>query len=206
MFSNLLEVTEKMKAFMDANLGIWYYIILNAFGVIAIILKVTEVQLNNRKTILTLATFAALGWTFYFGLNFDFASTASCLLATVQLLIFSGRGKHKWANSIFWLFFFLVLQITLGVLTFTSWKSIFPIFAGVLCVFAYFVMDESKYRIFILFYALGWFMNSILNLYVVALISDSFCFISAVIAIVRYNILGKHKKQKKQTSEQTAKN
>jgi len=195
MFTELAKLAVELRAFMDANLGIWYYIILNAFGVIAIILKVTEVQLNNRKTILTFATFAALCWTFYFGLNFDFASTISCFLAVVQLLVFSKRGKYKWASSIFWLFFFLILQIVLGVLTFTSWRSIFPILAGSLCVFAYFVMDENKYRIFILIYACFWLMNSIFNLYIIALLSDTFCFVSASIAIIRYNVLGKNKKK-----------
>lgn len=195
MFTELAKLAVELRAFMDANLGIWYYIILNAFGVIAIILKVTEVQLNNRKTILTFATFAAFGWTLYFAFNFDFASAISCLLSTIQIIIFSQRGKHKWASSIAWLFIFLGLQIGFGILSFTSWKSIFPIIAGSLSVFAYFVMDENKYRIFILIYACFWLMNSIFNLYIIALLSDTFCFVSASIAIIRYNVLGKNKKQ-----------
>lgn len=202
MFEQLAKLAVELRAYMDANLGIWYYIILNAFGVIAIILKVTEVQLNNRKTILTFATFAALGWMLYFALNFDFTSAMSGFLSAIQIILFSQRGKHKLANSIFWLFFFLTLQIGFGILTFTSWRSIFPIVAGILGAFAYFVMDANKYRVFILFFAISWLMNSILNMYIVALLSDTFCFVSASIAIIRYNVLGKNKRQSKDLSTQ----
>ena len=58
MLFSMAEFSEKMVNALDANLGIWYLIILNAFGVLAIILKVIEYQIKKRSLMMVIATFA----------------------------------------------------------------------------------------------------------------------------------------------------
>jgi mannose/fructose/N-acetylgalactosamine-specific phosphotransferase system component IIC len=109
------------------------------------------------------------------------------------------RGKHKWADSIFWLIFFLVVQIVVSVFTFSDWRSIFAIVAGLISTVAYFVMSEKLYRY--LFFALItlWLVNGFIYFYWIAVIHDAFAWVSIVIAIFRYNI--KSKKEQKAVAE-----
>lgn len=185
------EISSVMVQSLDNSLGIWYYIILNAFGIIAILFKVSEFQLKNRKQILLFATFACFSWVLYFGLQGGFTSALSCLIMAIMTIVFSQREKHKWANSIFWLILFIALQLGMFFLTARYWFDVLPAIAGVISAVAYYVLDENKYRVLIFFYVILWVINSFINLYVISMISDSLSTISSSIAIIRYNILKK---------------
>lgn len=198
---SMAELSDNMVKFLNETLGIWYLIIPNAFGVIAIVSKVTEMQLKSRKTILVFAIIASISWVLYFGLQGGFTSSLSCLIIAIQVIIFSLSNKYKWANSLFWLFFFITLQIVMCVLTLKNWYDVLPTIAGIISVFAYYVLDEDKYRILILFYIVLWLVNSTINLYYVSMVSDAMCTVSAIVAIIRYNILKTHKKPKDNKKE-----
>lgn len=198
---SMAELSDNMVKFLNETLGIWYLIIPNAFGVIAIVSKVTEMQLKSRKTILVFAIIASISWVLYFGLQGGFTSSLSCLIIAIQVIIFSLRNKYKWANSLFWLFFFITLQLVMCVLTLKNWYDVLPTIAGIISVFAYYVLDEDKYRILILFYIVLWLVNSTINLYYVSMASDAMCTVSAIVAIIRYNILKTHKKPKDNKKE-----
>ncbi len=194
---SIAHLSESLKAFSLGSLGPWYLVLFNAFGVFAIITKVTEFQLKSRKTILLFAMIASMCWVLYFGLQGDFTSSLSCLIVAVEALAFSMRNKYKWLRSIFWLFFFVALQIVMCVFTYQAWYNVLPVIAGVFGTIAYYVMDEDKYRIFIFIYVLFWLANSIVNFYFISLLSDSMSTVSSAIAIVRFNILKRHKVNKK---------
>jgi hypothetical protein len=194
--SNLLlsvtQFSDNLVSILSNSLGIWYLIILNAFGVIAICCKVCEYQLRGRKTIFLLAMSSQTLWVLYFVCQGDFISAIASGISFVSVLIFSQREKHAWARSVLWLIFFLALQGALTVFTFKTWRDLFALSAGVLGVFAYYTLDLKKYRFLSLFYALSWLCNSIFKMYPIALASDAFSTISVSIGIYRYDI----KKQK----------
>ena len=187
------------------SLGVWYQVILNAFGVIAIILKVTEFQLKNRKTIIIFALIGSACWVFYFFFNGDLTSTITGLIGTIQGLIFLFREKYKWAGSKFWLYFFIVVQLACGIFTFSVWHDVFALSAGVFNVLTYFVLERRKYRIMGFFLMLSWVLNSVFKFYPIALINDVFAFISVCVAIIRYDLVPyvKEKRANKLHSEQT---
>lgn len=194
---NLLSIADVSSAIVEnlMELGIFYYIILNAFGVIAIILKVTEFQLKKRYLAIIFAFSSSACWTFYFLFQGDFVSAIINLVGVVQGIIFLQRGKRKWADSKFWLFFFLVLQVTLGIVFFKEWHDIFPIFGGVFNVICYFVISRKVYRICGFTCLTFWVMNGLFKFYPIALINDIFGSTSAFVGIIRYDILKKSKKQ-----------
>ncbi|MBQ8426626.1 MAG: YgjV family protein [Clostridia bacterium] len=193
-----------MTKFLSETLGIWYLIILNAFGVMAVIIKTTELQLKSRKMILIFALMANISWIFYFGLQGGFSSAITFVVSIMQVIVFSFREKQKWANSKIWLVVFIALQLLAWYITKKSWYDVLPVIAGVLSVFAYFVFDEDKYRILIFIYALVWIANSTVNFYIVSLISDLSCLISSIIAIIRYNVLKTHKRLDKQSNSEVS--
>ena len=89
----MAETSSKLVEYLNANLGIWYLIILNAFGVMAILCKVLECQIKRRGTMLIVATFANISWVMYFMLNGNFTAGLTCLLVVIRMLIYIQRDK-----------------------------------------------------------------------------------------------------------------
>jgi hypothetical protein len=194
---SLVEVGAGIYNGLNTALGsVGFLILVNLIGVVAIVIKITETQNKNRNKIIFFAMMGALCWTIYFVLHGDFTSAGINIVGAIQLLIFSQREKHKWANSKFWLFFFLAVQVGLGIIIWRNWFSIVVIIAGLLGTIAYFIMNVKVYRYLFATLITLWIANGIVNGYIIALIHDIFAFISIIIAIVRYNVLGKEKTQK----------
>ena len=190
-----------LRAFSDAmvnglssSLGVWYIFLFNAFGVTAIIIKACEFQLKKRNTILIFATLASTCWIIYFFLQGDITSALTSIVGVVQGIIFMQRGKHAWAQSVFWLILFLGIQGVIFITSFKVWHDVFSVTAGVFGTIAYFVMSEKKYRYIILCSLLCWVANSISKAYVVALICDVTSTVSVLIAITRFGLLERKNK------------
>ncbi len=175
---------------------IWYLVLVNAIGVVAIVTKIFETQNKKRNRIIFYAILGAICWVSYFILNGDFTSALVNFIGFTQLLVFSQRERKKWASSKFWLVFFLAVQIVISIFTWKDYFSLFPVVGGLLGTIAYFILDEKKYRYLFLTLILLWIGNGIVRGYVIALIHDIFAAVSISIAIVRYNILGKEVKKK----------
>ena len=189
------ELSGKIVSFLDTSLGIWYFLILNAFGVIALICKASEFQVKSRKIIFTLATLSVTCWMIYFLLQGDFASSLVSLVGVVQLLIFSQRGKKKWADSILWLIGLLIIQVIFAVMSYKVWFDLFSITAGILTTIAYYVSNRRTYRYLSAILISLWVCNSISKVYVLALINDLIALVSILVAIVRFEILKKTQQQ-----------
>ena len=186
---------EKIANVLSQSLGIWYLIIINTFGVLAIVFKMSETQLKRRLLIIAFASISTGCWMCYYLLNGNLTSALVSLIAIVKYIIFAQREKHKWADSKWWLYGFLVVQIIVGILTFKNWTSIFAVTAGILGTFAYFTVSQKNYRWILLCCQTCWVINGAFNLYYVALIADSLATISIITAIIRFTILEKKKKQ-----------
>ena len=141
-------------------------------------------------------------WVLYFLFYGDLASTLTCAISVIRLLIFLQKDKHKWADSVFWLIFFIVLQAVVSVFTFTGWQDIAALIAGFVGIVAYYVTNARAYRILSVIFMLLWICNGIIKFYPIALISDTFSTISATIAIIRFDILAKKAKRTKTSGEE----
>ena len=203
--NNLLsinDISQNLVKTLNSTLGIWYLIILNGFGVIAILCKIFEYQVVKRDTMFVFSTIANVCWVLYFAMYGNFASTLTCTINVIKLLIFMQRGKHKWAESVWWLIGFLVLQILVAVFTVRAWYDVFSVAAGFLGILAYFVVNQRKYRALSFIHMATWVANSIVNFYPIALISDTVSTVSCGIAICRYDLVKKNKANKKEQTEQ----
>ena len=170
------------------SLGIiWFNVLINFIGSVAILVKVIETQNKKRTRIVLFAVLNYFLWITYFVLNGNFTAAVVNGISFIQLLIFLQRGKYKWADSYFWLVFFILAQVVAGFFTWAGPYSLFSITAGILSTVAYFVMDEKIYRYFFLALITLWIFNGIVYGYVIALIHDIFAFVSILIAIIRYN-------------------
>lgn len=197
---SLAQLGESIVNGLTSALGeLWFAVLVNAIGVVAIGVKIAETQNKKRNNILMFAILGYLCWVTYFILNGDFTSAMVNLIGCIQGIVFMQRDKHKWANSIFWLFFFIAVQLVVAFFIWKSPFSLFSIVAGLISTIAYFVIDEKLYRYLFLALILLWIGNGIVYFYPIALIHDSFAAVSITIAIIRYNILGKDKPEIKNT-------
>ena len=190
---NLLMLS-KLNGLIDglkSSIGVWYILLINFIGVVAIVVKVCELQLKRRENIIKFFVLNGVLWVLYFLLNADLVSAITCLLGVAMGLIFLKRGANKWASSIAWLYIFLAVQVVNLLLFYNSWHDIFSGLAGVFAVLAYYSIREKNYRLLVLINLIFWVLNSAFKLYYVALIHDALGAISAIIAIVRYDILKK---------------
>ncbi|MBR1968438.1 MAG: YgjV family protein [Clostridia bacterium] len=197
---SMADLSASMVESLNNSLGIWYLIILNAFGVIAIICKILEYQSNSRLASLTLCTVACICWVAYFGLYGDFTSALTCFISIIRLLVFMQMGKHAWADSKLWVVLFFILQTLIVIFTFRI-ESIFAALAGFVGIAAYLMIDQRKYRALSFIYMALWVANGIINFYPIALISDSLSVVSVSIAIYRYDLCKNARKLQKAEKE-----
>jgi hypothetical protein len=192
---SLALVGENIYNGLNESLGVvWFNVLINFIGVLAIVVKIIETQNKTRGKIVLFAIGNYSLWIAYFVLNGNFTSAVVNSISFVQLLVFLQRGKRKWADSYFWLVFFLAVQVGASFFTWNGPFSLFSIGAGLLSTIAYFVIDEKLYRYFFLGLMLLWIGNGIVYFYPIALIHDVFSTVSIIIAIVRYNFNDKSKK------------
>ena len=174
---------------------IWFQVLINGIGALAILVKITESQSKRRSIIILLAIVNFLLWITYFVLNGNLTAATVNSISLVQAIIFLQREKYKWANSKFWLVLFVLAQVVAGFFTWNGPFSLFSIIGGILTTIAYYVLDVKLYRYFFLALMLFWIGNGIVYFYPIALIHDVFAAVSISIAIVRYNFKGEKEKE-----------
>lgn len=174
----------------------WFLILYNAFGLIAVALRVTEFQLKSRAKRYVVSIGSYIAWIFYFFLQNGYTTALVSFVCAVQCLIFLQREKHKWAKSIVWLILFLAIHLTISFMALDSWRAIFSISAGVFATIGYFVISEKYYRIIMICSLSSWVLSSAFNLYIVALCSDCTSTVSAIIGLIRYYHYRKDETQK----------
>ena len=185
---SFVDLGQNIKNGLTNSLGLlWFNILINFIGSVAILVKVIETQNKKRTKIVLFAVINYYLWITYFILNGNFTAAVVNGISFVQLLIFLQRGKKKWADSVAWLVVFILAQVVAGYFTWAGPYSLFSITAGILSTIAYYVMDEKLYRYFFLALITLWIFNGIVYGYVIALIHDIFAFVSILIAIIRYN-------------------
>lgn len=177
-----------------SQLGVWYVVLFNFFGVLAIIFKVLEAQMKSRKLIVAFAIVATSCWMIYYLLNGNLTSVSISLVAITKYLIFNQRDKHKWAKHPAWLIGFVVLQVVLCVITYKNWTSLLSTAAGIIGTFAYYTLSLKRYRYTLLACQLCWVANGLLNGYVLALAADTAVSISIIVAIIRFTIIERKEK------------
>lgn len=185
LMTSLVERVGEIALYLRSNLGIWYFAIYNLFGLISVIVKVTEYQLKSRNVTIICSFIALLSWVFYFGLKGDVASSVSTLINAISCLIFLQRGKHKWAESLFWPILFIGISFYNLFTNFQSWHDLFCVFTSIFGVLAYYVRNIKVYRYMALCSEGCWMLNSLFKLHIVCLVCDVLGFLSVFIAILR---------------------
>ena len=190
---------------LAASLGIFYYILVYAVGIVAMALSVVAFQFKHRVTIIICNFLGQVSWVVYFLLQGDITSAVACALSAAMLAVFSKKDKWKWATSRVTIAVFIVLLSGFSLLSFKVWSDIFPLLAGVFAVIANSRATEKRLRQFSVLWCLSWLLNSAFKAYPVAFANDAMCTVSTIVSLVRYREKdkdGKNASDKKEIEDQ----
>ena len=185
-----------------SGLGIWYHVLYNIIGAIGLVVKIIGLQLRRRTTRIVFNAIQSVCWATYFLLVGNATAGITVPIGIAQCIVFYQREKHKWANSLFWVFFFMSFQIGLAVWNLSdgiSINDVFPIIAGPFGLISYFIIDGKKFRILILITSICWFLNSMIGTFFsvnasntwMAFSCDVLSVSSVIIAILRFDVFKK---------------
>lgn len=168
-------------------------IIANIIGFAALVIMVLSFQQKNAKGVLILQLVSTAFFATHFGLKGAFTGMALNVISAIRAYVYSQKDK-KWASSDLWMYGFIVISIISGILTWDSKLSIFPMIAMIFTSVGFHAKTAKNIRLLTLPNAPLWVIYNALYAHsAFAVINDTFCFISTLIAIVRLDL---HKKEK----------
>ena len=102
------------------------------FGIGAMIALFSIYQQKSRKGILISKLIADVCWVVHYLCIGGIAGAIPNLVGIARELVFVNRKKHKWANFVLWPIIFILINLCLGISTFSSPINILPIAASAL--------------------------------------------------------------------------
>jgi hypothetical protein len=197
----LLSLTDIGTAIVNglSRLGIWYHVLYNVIGAIGLIVKIIGLQLKKRSRRIVFNAIQSLCWSTYFILCGNATAGITAPLGILQCFVFYQREKHKWADSYFWIIFFVAIQLGLAIWNISdgiSIHDIFPIIAGPFGLVSYFVLNGKVFRGLMIITSICWLLNSMVGTFFalgesntwMAFICDVLSVSSVIIAILRFDV------------------
>ena len=105
-------------------------ILVHLLGLGAMISLFLIYQQKDRRRILLCKLSADIFWIAHYFLLGATAGMIPNLVGIFRELVFINRGKKKWAATPLWAALFILINLTLGILSFDVWYDIIPIIAS----------------------------------------------------------------------------
>jgi hypothetical protein len=168
--------------------------IAQALGILALIIMVLSYQQRTRNRLLMLQIAANLLLASNYYLIGAFTGCVMCLISVARSFVFS-KSHTRWGKSRLWFYGFLIISVVAGALTWGNFYSIFALAATLLLTVALYSQDTKRMRLLLLFCPPLYFVYNFVNHSIGGMGSDIFCFISALIAVWRFDIRKADKKE-----------
>ena len=173
------------------------YIVAQVIGIIAMIFNVLSYQGRTQRQIMIVRLISAVLFVAHFWLLGGMTGATLNIIATLMCLVFAFKPK-KFADSIFWIPFFIICTIIAYVLTFTVFGTeptafnliinLFPVAGMTICIFAFRMDKASKVRLLSLFSSPCWLVYNIINVAIGAILTESFAICSNIFAIFTQDV------------------
>lgn len=170
-------------------------IIIQLLGFIGFILLIIQFQINDRFKMLLLKTIASFFFAMHFFLLGAMTGSIMNLLAGFRSIIFQYRTTEKWADNKLWLYFFIILFLIFGIITWDGYYTILPMIGVSIGTFAYWMKNPKHIRLVTIFSPPLWFIHNFIVKSYAGMLTDSLVFCSIAIAIYRYDITLSAKKK-----------
>lgn len=111
------------------------------------------------------------------------------VIGVLRLILFNQKGKNKFFKTKWPLIIIVLLYTLVTVLTYKDWTCLFPSLTSIYYAFVLWQDKEKSIRIGSSFMLLSWVIYDVIVGAYVGAISDFIMFISAILAIIRIDIL-----------------
>ncbi len=159
-------------------------IVIQAIGVVAMILTIGCYQFKKRAHILLAQYLGNALWCIHYFFLGAYTALIMNALNVFRGIIYS--LDKKWAKHYAWVFLFAILSTILGIITFDKWFSVLPIIGTVIATFALKISHENTLRKVYIISVPPWICYNLLAKSYPGAISSLFTMISLVVAIIRY--------------------
>jgi len=152
-------------------------------GIIASIFAIISFQCNTKSVMLYLALTSKL----LFGIHF---LMMDALTAALMNFVICFRCYIFIQNrNIYWLFFFVVSFLILGIVSYQQWYSFFAILGTLIGTIAIWIGNLKKLRIMVLIAISSWFVHNFLINSYGGMLADILISLSIIIGILRFDIV-----------------
>ena len=164
-------------------------------GIIALILTIVCYQFNSQKKILLTQICCAVLFTVNLALLGKWSGSLLNIHGIARACVFYQRGRHKWAESNFWVVLFCILAaVCVGISAFISggisFLDVLPFVGTVFSTVALSQTDPKKIRFFMLFSPPCWFFYHLLaggTPNIGGVLNEIFVLSSILVAMFRYD-------------------
>ncbi|MCI8965108.1 MAG: YgjV family protein [Clostridia bacterium] len=169
-------------------------IIAQIAGIFAMLVFAIVPQQKSKKRSLIMQIISDIFYGIQYLLLNAFSAVASNVIGAVNKYIFYVFAKKNKNVPIIILFIYIAITIVSGILTFTNILSVFPIFLSILYTYGAWQSNLKIYRIISVVGAALWIIyNFSVGAYIGA-IGNVIQLISAIIAVIRLDIIKKEEK------------
>jgi len=105
-------------------------IIIHTFGICAMLSLFLIYQQKSRKNIILCKLSADIFWVAHYLLLGAVGGMIPNAVGIFREIVFYNRNTHKWARSPVWVAVFIIINLALGINTFSTWYNVIPIVAS----------------------------------------------------------------------------
>lgn len=164
------------------------------FGIGALIIMMLSYQQKTRTNLLRMQMLSNVLFVASYVLLEAYTMAVMCGINIARSFVFL-KDDTKWGKSPAWLYVFLGVSLVGGILSWEGWISLLVIAATLVLTVALYCKNLAVTRKLFLVPPLLYISYNLLNKSVGGVGSDVFCWVSALIAIYRFDIRKKAKEQ-----------
>lgn len=161
------------------------FYIAQGIGFIGMALVFLAFQQNKKQNILWVQAAGGIAFAVHFLLLGAWTGAAMNFLEIPRNLVFAQVKKRRWL----WTAIFVAAFAILGVLTWESPMSLFPICAMSLSTVAFSLQKPRHIRVCSVPVSVLWMTYNILSWSIAGVLTEGLCLFSIIIAIVRFDII-----------------
>lgn len=154
-------------------------------GFVPMVLSYFLFYFNNRKSIITTKAISDLLWMIHFLMLGAYTGAFSNAVCAVREIVFSQRGKKKWASNIAVPIVFCIFTLSLTLFSWAGFKTLLPIVGSCLGLIGYWCNDPKNIRKFNFPGLVLWLIYGILTLSLSTIICNVVSITSIIITEIK---------------------
>lgn len=166
-------------------------LLIQGIGIIALLFAIFSFQKNKRANILVYMLLSLVLWVVHYIMLGAWTGALMNFIEAGMVFVAYKKETDVWAKQKFWPYVFTLAFIIAGAFTFHTRVDVLPVFAQICGTIAVWQIHPRAIRFTMLLPRPLWFIyNFVVGSYA-GMAAEIFIFLSVVIGIVRFDILGR---------------